>query len=440
MADQKHVAILARGRSDWNAWRRSQRFIGRDGGHGGEPDLSGANFKHANLHRCDFAGVNFSGANLCSANLNWADLREANLSGVRMNYANLVEAQLGKANLRDAQLRGASLFRSNLDNAELRRADFRDACLEDASLCEANLYETDLRDASLYKTDFTGANLNSARLAGSDARGVDLRRANLTDVDLSRVNLDGASLQKANLDAVCLRGANMRNIQLGGTTLVQACLEDVTGIGTWRHHGPSYLDWDTLDSAELYPGALYRECGWSDWEIAIARLRHAGLRNHPHADLVKEALLKRAAQPIQIRPILICYDFEDRKFAEACGFWFRRRGVRIRSAQCPWCESPLNFIAGKIPSDGVTLLVLSRHLSSQRSSDQDTSDPECREHTGLRLCPVALDDSWQVLEGMRSLREVLGTIPVPDLSDWRDSMAFDVELSSLSEYLGVYFP
>ena len=41
---------------------------------------------------------------------------------------------------------------------------------------------------------------------------------------------------------------------------------------------------------------------------------------------------------------------------------------------------------------------------------------------------------------MSPIRDVIETTPVPDLSDWRDSVAFDRKQTSLSESLGVYFP
>jgi Pentapeptide repeats (8 copies) len=56
MANDEHVAILKKGVTAWNAWRKENRSL--------SPDLT-----HANLH----------GTKLVNADLHWANLQEANL-------------------------------------------------------------------------------------------------------------------------------------------------------------------------------------------------------------------------------------------------------------------------------------------------------------------------------------------------------------------------
>jgi hypothetical protein len=82
-------------------------------------DLSGIDFRGADLHEsvldgadlseADLKGADLSGASLMSANLSGADLSEANLS-----EANLLEANLSRANLNGANLSGAQLNAANL--------------------------------------------------------------------------------------------------------------------------------------------------------------------------------------------------------------------------------------------------------------------------------------------------------------------------------------
>ena len=79
--------------------------------------------------------------------LSGADLRHANLGGAILRDAYFNIANLIDADLSDAELRGASLWAANL--------------------CGANLTGSDLRDSVLVDANLTGANLEGASLAGA---------------------------------------------------------------------------------------------------------------------------------------------------------------------------------------------------------------------------------------------------------------------------------
>ena len=85
MANDEHVAMLARGAAAWNEWRAD---------HDETPDLP----------RAGLRGLDLSGFDLSEADLRGADLRGTNLSG---------------ANLSGAHLDGANFFKAVLDGADL---------------------------------------------------------------------------------------------------------------------------------------------------------------------------------------------------------------------------------------------------------------------------------------------------------------------------------
>src|ERR1700739_3149247 len=90
MANDEHVAMLARGAAVWNEWRANRDET---------PDLS----------RPGLRGLDLSGFDLSRADLRGADLRGTNLSGSNLSVAHLEAANFFKAVLDDADLARAFL-------------------------------------------------------------------------------------------------------------------------------------------------------------------------------------------------------------------------------------------------------------------------------------------------------------------------------------------
>jgi uncharacterized protein YjbI with pentapeptide repeats len=88
MANDEHVALLARGAMVWNEWRAKSHDT---------PDLSGAGLR---------------GLDLCGFDLTRADLRDSDLRGTNLT----------RANLSGAHLEGANFFKAVLDGADLAGA------------------------------------------------------------------------------------------------------------------------------------------------------------------------------------------------------------------------------------------------------------------------------------------------------------------------------
>jgi uncharacterized protein YjbI with pentapeptide repeats len=190
VANEEYHYWIRWGKSwEWNRWRKANPKA--------RPNLSGANFRSADLDGWDLSRAYLGGASLAMASLHGANLRKADLSG----------AVLRGANLRGANLRGADLHGAYLDRANLSGADFS----------RANLSGVDLSEVDLSEVDLSGANLS----------GVDLSERDFSGKDLSKVNLSMANLSKANLSGANLSGANLRGADLGGVLLVRANLSGV---------------------------------------------------------------------------------------------------------------------------------------------------------------------------------------------------------------------
>jgi uncharacterized protein YjbI with pentapeptide repeats len=121
MANEQDRARLKAGVETWNQWRAEHQGI--------HPDLSGVNFRGANLRRVDLTRANLSDADLTRADLTRANLSEANLRGAIFARADLCEADPGGAAFRQAGLREADLSRANLRGAIFARSDLSRANL-----------------------------------------------------------------------------------------------------------------------------------------------------------------------------------------------------------------------------------------------------------------------------------------------------------------------
>jgi uncharacterized protein YjbI with pentapeptide repeats len=96
MANDEHVAMLARGAAVWNEWRAKLHDT---------PDLSGAG-----LRGLDLSGFELSGADLRGADLRGTNFSGANMSGAHLDGANLFKAVLDGADLAGAFLNGAQFL------------------------------------------------------------------------------------------------------------------------------------------------------------------------------------------------------------------------------------------------------------------------------------------------------------------------------------------
>ena len=115
--DPDHLAILRRGVTEWNAWRKVHPEVLRD--------LAGANLRNEDLSGANLSRGDLRGANLSAANLSRTDLCLANLFGAKISEAKLGGADFSGADLREAT--GASS--SDLSGIGLPETRFLDTDL-----------------------------------------------------------------------------------------------------------------------------------------------------------------------------------------------------------------------------------------------------------------------------------------------------------------------
>jgi uncharacterized protein YjbI with pentapeptide repeats len=193
MANEEHLAILARGREEWNKWRIENAHI--------TPDLRGAI-----LSRESFFNVNFKNADLSKAQFLSSNLEETQFQGASMIQAIFKRATIEAANFTCADLTGANLEQVYAEDVIFRNAD----------LCQ-----TSLERADLWCADLTGANLQCACLRGTNLNGANLENANLTKADLTRAILTNVNLKGAILRQTEIYGLSAWDIKLDESTIQQ---------------------------------------------------------------------------------------------------------------------------------------------------------------------------------------------------------------------------
>jgi uncharacterized protein YjbI with pentapeptide repeats len=220
------------------------------------PDLSGTDFRKAQLSAAHLAQTV-----LTECDFRGADLSTAELAGDRpLERAKLDDANLYAAEVRaseDCQFRGADLHHARLTGyfqvgARHVRADFRRANMNDvrAGQCEfvdCSFREADLSDAQIEKARFIGADFIAANLTRAQAHEAKFERANFTGAilrrtDLRKALLTGADLTRADLREAVLTGADLTGAKVDGADFAGANLT-----------GARFLDVDTSRAKNFQP-------------------------------------------------------------------------------------------------------------------------------------------------------------------------------------------
>ena len=238
MANPEHLEILNQGVEVWNKWREENPDV--------VPDLSGED-----LRKTDLSG----------AYLEWADLSRTNLRRLNLRLANLSRTKLYKANLNEVDLQGAKLILASLIQANIR-----------------------------------GANLSRVVLRGANLSMTDLSWTNFSDSDLSYSDLTNSLISYTNFHFSVLKGANFSKARLHYTILTNVNLNKVKNLETCIHHGPSNLDYPTLQQSWPLPDAFLRGVGFPDQWI--------------------EFFHDTLSQPTQFYSFFISYCHKDEDFAK----------------------------------------------------------------------------------------------------------------------------
>ena len=180
-------------------------------------NLSGSDFRNAEI----IAG-SFSGADLSFADLRGAELNGADFSKVDLSNANLKGVKFGLVAFSEAKFNGVDLSKADLTGVEFVGTDLSGVNLSLTKMSEVNLSEANLSSANLHKSDLRGANLV----------GTDLRGANLTEA-----NLDGARMQGANLSKCVLTGACIKDWNVSRATNLEDIAVDHVYFGCFPNSG-----------------------------------------------------------------------------------------------------------------------------------------------------------------------------------------------------------
>ena len=113
----------------------------------------------------------------------------------------------------------------------------------------------------------------------------------------TKPDLSGADLTGVNFTQADLSGANLTGAGLWETLFINVNLEEVVGLDTCEHHGPSVLDYRTLAQSGQLPLQFLRGCGLPDKLI----------------DYLPSRLL---TQGTQFYSCFISYSTQDQEFAD----------------------------------------------------------------------------------------------------------------------------
>ncbi len=370
--DSSQVTILERGAEAWNQWR-----------------------KEHSSEKVDLRSVDLS-----KAILRGADFSDANLSG----------AYFGRSDLREVNFSRASLYNADLSGADLRNANLSFAFLVIANLTEANLTGTDL-----HRADITKANLSNANL-----RNVDLTEANLTGADLRGATLTGANLSRStfydtNLRDVDLNSADLTNAIFQATALINIDFQDVYGLETIWHHGPSEISTSTLyHSRGQIPDIFLRGCGIADEMI-----------DYVHS----------IAGAIQYYTVFISYNHQDTVFVQRLYNDLQKAGIRC------WKYTEDMPIGGdiyqKIYDQIIRIYDKVLVVLSENSIDSDWVRDEVemgiekeKQRNKTTLFPIHIDDAYKTTPHAWA-RRIRRRLDIGDFTNWEDPDAYQAALQKL---------
>ncbi|WP_299487794.1 pentapeptide repeat-containing protein [Acaryochloris sp. IP29b_bin.137] len=270
-------------------------------------DLTGANFRRANLNGCSFTGpmpeVDFTEANLSNTKIGPGDRRDAVFA-----YANLTNADFGGNHSRatkQADYENIDLRYANLTGAQLTSnfsgADFRGAQLTNAIFKDKSSY---WYRATLIRTNFHGVDLKNHDLSGLDLSEANLSDTNLTNTNLAHANLTGADLRGAILEGTILDQANLLNAQFDdtfeahGKNFYAWAIQNQQGMG--RDFGAVDLTCLNLKECDLSRSNL-TEANLEQTNLASANLQDAQLQraNLYRANLTEAQLANSNLQGIR---------------------------------------------------------------------------------------------------------------------------------------------
>jgi len=230
--------------------------------------------------------------------------------------------------------RGIQLDGRNLQGADLRNADFGGALLHDTVLNYARLegarfHRTDLTNATLVGASVRHTVFGAASLISISASGIDATGAQFHNCKFQRADLREAALWSTRFIECDFDGTSFVDATFGYTQLFGSDLSVARALETTIHRAPSTVDLESLRrSRGRIPAKFAKGCGFTDFEIAVARLWNPDLTDREITDIVYEIDNVRAAQPIQKHAVFISYSHHDKEFVDAFQIRLDAAGIR----------------------------------------------------------------------------------------------------------------
>jgi uncharacterized protein YjbI with pentapeptide repeats len=353
----------------------------------------------------------------------------------------LSESTLSRTDLQRADLTGANLRQAELMRADLFGANLRKAYLGGAYLSEAYLARANLTTADLVGAHFNGADLSGADLTGADLTGADLSGANLSKADLTGTIFYGAYLKETDLTGANLNGTNFRKALLLSTKFGDVDLSKTIGLEEANHFGSSVISTGTIQlSKGKIPLAFLRGCGLSDLDIEYTKLATPDLEQEQVANITHEIHQRYARNPIQYYSCFISYNNKDEEFAGRLYDNLQDKGVRCWFApeDMKIGDRVRTTIGEQVRLRDKLLIILSVNSiqSEWVGHEVERAIAEEKEHGGLKLFPIRLDDAalkakddWA--EAVRLSRNI------GDFSNWKNQIDYKKAFEQLLRDLKV---
>lgn len=285
------------------------------------------------------------------------------------------------------------------------------------------LIAADLRETNLSGMNLRGAQLIWADLKGATLKKADLSVANLYGAELKHANLAEANLQMVNLCEAKIEGADLSRATIGGTMLGNINFNQVKGLDSVRHTGPSIIGLDTIYKSEgSIPESFLLDAGLPETFVTYVR--------------------SFITKPIEFYSCFISYSHKDEGFAQCLH-------SRLRAAQIRVWFAPEDVKGGvklyeqieqAIQIHDRLLIVLSENsLQSEwvMTEIRKAREVEIREKR-RKLFPIRLVgfervQDWKCFDGEsgKDLAIEVREYFIPDFSNWMDRDAFENAFAKL---------
>ncbi|MCC6522729.1 MAG: DUF2169 domain-containing protein [Polyangiaceae bacterium] len=182
-------------------------------------DLSGCDFREAevvvsNFTGCKLHGADFRGARLERTLFFNCQGDDVDFSGAKAHNLRFARGEDERSSFRRANFRGAMLDRACLGDTDLTGAEFRDTTAEGAIFSSSDLTGARFDGVRLVAARFERAILRGASFVAADLMDAHLMRARCQGTDFRHANLFGINTLRIRLDErTDFRGANLEKVR-----------------------------------------------------------------------------------------------------------------------------------------------------------------------------------------------------------------------------------